>query len=369
MFASRTSSFRRPIRYWRGEHALADIDEFCGRIKAGKDSQTDDDFVIVARIEALIAGLELPEALKRADAYHAAGADAVLIHSRKTSADEIMAFMKAWDERCPVVIVPTTYYATPTAQFERAGVSAVIWANHLLRASLFSMRDVAERVQRDRSVVGVEDTIASVRDVFALQGHDELVAASKHYLPATDRGVRAIVLAAGGADPTMGGGDNKPKCMVDVRGQPLLRRLVSVLRTAGITEVTVVRGYQGDVIDLDDVALVDNLDYATTEEVWSLARAADRLTGDCVVVYGDVLFRSFIVHELLRTSTDVTVALDAGWSPQNGRSADVVRCDGRQDWDYLQDEGEPTLLEIGDASIQRPDGEWIGLMRLTERGG
>ena len=75
---------------------LADIDEFCGKIKAGKDSQLDDDFSIIARIEALISGWGLGEALRRAEAYHKAGADAVLIHSKQSTADEVLAFCKEW---------------------------------------------------------------------------------------------------------------------------------------------------------------------------------------------------------------------------------------------------------------------------------
>jgi len=73
---------------------LADIDEFCGKIKAGKDAQQDDDFCLVARVEALIAGWSLSEALKRAEAYRQAGADAILIHSKKSTPDDIDAFMK-----------------------------------------------------------------------------------------------------------------------------------------------------------------------------------------------------------------------------------------------------------------------------------
>ena len=89
---------------------LADIDEFCGKIKAGKDSQLDDQFCVIARVEALISGWGLEEALRRAEAYHDAGADAVLIHSKKKSPDEIFAFMREWGQRAPVVIVPTMYY-------------------------------------------------------------------------------------------------------------------------------------------------------------------------------------------------------------------------------------------------------------------
>jgi len=100
---------------------LAEIAEFCGRIKAGKDSQTEDEFSLVARIEALISGHGMDEALRRAEAYHAAGADAVLIHSKRSTAGEIFAFAERWGNRCPVVIVPTMYYATPTEQFREAG--------------------------------------------------------------------------------------------------------------------------------------------------------------------------------------------------------------------------------------------------------
>ncbi|MCA8967945.1 MAG: isocitrate lyase/phosphoenolpyruvate mutase family protein, partial [Planctomycetes bacterium] len=115
---------------------LADIEEFCGKIKAGKDSQSDPDFNVVARIEALIAGWGMDEALRRAEAYHAAGADALLIHSKKSSAGEILSFCREWDNRCPVVIVPTKYYATPTDRFREARVSLVIWANHNMRAAV-----------------------------------------------------------------------------------------------------------------------------------------------------------------------------------------------------------------------------------------
>src|SRR5262245_63131149 len=93
---------------------LADIEEFCGRIKAGKDSQSDDDFVIVARTEALISGHGLDEALLRAAAYHAAGADAILIPSKQKTASEVEAFAARWQTRCPWMLVAPTYPSTPT---------------------------------------------------------------------------------------------------------------------------------------------------------------------------------------------------------------------------------------------------------------
>ena len=161
---------------------LADIKEFCGKIRAGKDSQTDDSFCIVARVEALISGWGLAEALKRAEAYREAGADAILIHSKVTDSSEIKAFMREWGKRGPVVIVPTKYFQTPTRVFRDNGVSVVIWANHLLRSGITAMENTAAQIYQSESLVRAEHEIASLLNVFELQNYDELQAAEKKYL-------------------------------------------------------------------------------------------------------------------------------------------------------------------------------------------
>ena len=112
---------------------LADIHEFCGKIAACKDTQGDPNFSVIARIEALITGWGMDEALTRAEAYKKAGADAILIHSKKSDASEILEFCQLWKNQLPVVIVPTKYWNTPTEKFREAGVSLIIWANHNLR--------------------------------------------------------------------------------------------------------------------------------------------------------------------------------------------------------------------------------------------
>ena len=175
---------------------LAYMDEFCGKIKAGKDSQLDDDFQIVARVEALIAGWGMDEALKRAEAYHAAGADAILIHSKKSTADEVLTFTREWANRCPVVLVPTKYFTTPTDSFEEAGASLVIWANHNMRAAITAMRETTNRIYRDRSLAGVDGSMVKVSEVFELVGNGELADAEKRYLPKKDKSSSAIILAA-----------------------------------------------------------------------------------------------------------------------------------------------------------------------------
>lgn len=162
---------------------LAKIDEFAGKIKAAKDTQEDPDFCVVARIEAFIAGWGLSEALRRAEAYYKAGADALLVHSKKSTAEDIFDFMKEWKDTCPIVIVPTMYHSTPTEEFQKCGVSLVIWANHLMRSSIKAMQLTASKIYNDKSLTSVEKEIVPVKEIFRLQNADELKNAEKVYLP------------------------------------------------------------------------------------------------------------------------------------------------------------------------------------------
>ncbi len=343
---------------------LADLGEFCGRLQAGKDAQTDPDFVVVARTEALISGHSMDEALRRAEAYHAAGADAILVHSKRSDPSEITGFMQRWDGRCPVVVVPTMYYATPADTFRAAGVSLVIWANHMVRASISAMRDAARQIARSESLVDVEGRVTSVREIFRLTGNDELEAATRLYLPATQR-ASAIVLAASRGSGLDEATADRPKCMVDVRGKPLLRRLLDTLDAGGIADVTVVRGYCKAAIPPDGIRVVDNDDYEHTGEAASLACAIDRLQGETVVVYGDVLFRRYILDGLMESAADITIVLD-----QSRREAanprDLFAADRPRHGGYL-DEQPPLLTGVASAPAEAA-GEWIGLMRVTAAG-
>jgi len=162
---------------------LADMEEFALKIKACKDSQKDPDFCIVARVEAFIAGWGLDEVLRRSHAYADAGADAILMHSKRSDPTEIKAFMDAWNNKTPVVIVPTKYYTTPTSDFKDWGVSTIIWANHNVRASVKAMQDTCSTIFNEQSLVNVENKIVPVKEVFRIQNDSELVEAEKIYLP------------------------------------------------------------------------------------------------------------------------------------------------------------------------------------------
>lgn len=350
---------------------LADIDEFCGKIAAGKDSQTDDDFCIVARVEAYIAGWDTAEALKRAEAYHRAGADAILIHSAQSSPDQILEFAREWGNRAPLVIVPTKYYSTPTDVFREAGISVCIWANHLIRSAVDAMQETARRIHDHETLIDVEDQIVSVKEIFRLQGADELEAAERRYFGGRHH-ARAIILAASRGDENLAGvTDDRPKVMLPVNGKPLLRRLVDRCKKQNVDAITVVAGYRADRIDVAGIDLVTNERFDTTGELASLACAAGRFTNDMVVLYGDLLFRSYVLRGLLESDRELTVVVD---SRQTSTAPS-----GEPDYAYCSDADDRGALWGRDVLLERLSGEpehdgraahgrWIGMLRARARG-
>ena len=169
------------IKYFHNQN-LAPIEEFCGKIKAAKDTQLDNHFCVVARTEAFISGAGIDEALKRAYAYKDAGADAILVHSKKNTSKEIELFCKHWDYSTPLITVPTTYPSTPIEQYEKLSISLVIWANHLLRTSISAMRKVAQKVIIEKSIKGISQDLSSVDDIFNLTDENELRSAEEKYM-------------------------------------------------------------------------------------------------------------------------------------------------------------------------------------------
>ena len=153
-----------------GDQTLAPINDFVDKIKAAKGAQNHPDFTVVARVEALIAGRGVDEALTRAHAYAEAGADAVLIHSKESSPQQVFEFAHLWQNRLPLIAVPTTYFRTTIADFERAGIKAVIYANHAMRAAVKAMDETLAAISAGDSTASVETKIAPLVRLFELQG-------------------------------------------------------------------------------------------------------------------------------------------------------------------------------------------------------
>ncbi|MEX2482898.1 MAG: phosphoenolpyruvate mutase [Gammaproteobacteria bacterium] len=349
---------------------LADIVEFCGKIAAGKDSQTDDDFCVVARVEAYIAGWDTAEALRRAEAYRKAGADGILIHSAWSRPDQILEFAREWAARAPLVIVPTKYYSTPTEAYREAQVSLVIWANHLIRSAASAMQDTARRIHEQQSLVEVEDQIASVKEIFRLQGADELAEAERRYFLDNRRAARAIVLAASRGDEFAELTDDRPKVMLPVNGRPLLQRLIESCKRAHIDNVTVVAGYKADRIEAPAIELVVNDAYASTGELVSLACAQQRFGDDVVILYGDLMFRGYVLRSLAECEHELAIVVDSQAAGRESSGVpDFAYCsaaDDRSLWE--QDVLLEKLTRNASDGTRQADGRWIGMLRAHGQG-
>jgi len=150
-------------------HVQDTIENFSQKIKAGKNARVTQDFMIIARIESLIAGKTVEDALERAQEYIKSGADGIMIHSKDETAETILDFCreyKDFNRKVPLVVVPTTYNAIKEKELIEAGVSIVIYANHLLRSSYKAMIETAETILEAERALEAEPKCCPVKEVF-----------------------------------------------------------------------------------------------------------------------------------------------------------------------------------------------------------
>lgn len=147
------------------------VENFCNKIRAGKRVQLSDDFMIIARIESLILEKGVGDALNRAYAYVEAGADGIMIHSKKNEPDEILEFcdeFRKQDMVTPIVVVPTTYSSITEEELQSHGVNIVIYANQLLRAAFPAMEATAKSILKNHRSKEADENLMSVKKIITL---------------------------------------------------------------------------------------------------------------------------------------------------------------------------------------------------------
>lgn len=152
-----------------GKQELLPEKDFVAKIIAATEAKKSSDFMIIARIEALIAECGMNEALKRANAYEKAGADAILIHSKKNTADEIFKFCDSWQGHVPLVVIPTSYPAVTLEELIAHRVKMVIYANQSLRISYAAISKLLKNLSQAQSLSEIKDEMCSMEDIFRLQ--------------------------------------------------------------------------------------------------------------------------------------------------------------------------------------------------------
>jgi phosphoenolpyruvate phosphomutase len=333
--------FPKTNSFIRGEaQPLADIDEFCGKIKAMKDSQTDDDFVVVSRVEALIAGWGLNEALRRAEAYRQAGTDAILIHSKRSDFTEIAAFMKEWAGRLPVVIVPTKYYTVPTERFRELGISLCIWANHNLRASIKAIQQTSAQIFYEQTLANIEKQLTPLEEVFRLQGAEELAKAEQLYLYSAQKRRNAIILVAQSGE------------------QPLLPEQINQLRSTGISDIVTVGSSRAD---------EKYCNYkAVGQEVQSLYLAREQIRNKTLISKAEIIYKPHVIQELMDDASELIIAVDPDLREQADEGVFVITNEPYSKKHYSQ------TVDLVHMTTNRKDGkitgEFFGLWKASGNG-
>ena len=185
------------------------------------------------------------------------------------------------------------------------------------------MQSVAKEVFASQTLVNIEDRIVPVDEIFRLQDADEYSAAERLYLAASTTSRSAVVLAASRGKGLEAVTTDRPKVMLPIAGKPLLRWLVDSFKKESINDITVVGGYRADSIDPAGIRLVVNERYAQTDELASLACAIEKLESDTVISYGDLLFRSYVLRDLVENKADFSVVVDS--SPTDAEQSHGAR--------------------------------------------
>jgi phosphoenolpyruvate phosphomutase len=147
------------------------IENFCEKIKAGKKAQKTKDFMICARIESLILEQGMEDALTRAFAFAGAGADAIMIHSRKKDPSEIKEFIERFrekDKTTPIVLVPTSFNAVYEDEWKKLGANVIIYANQLTRTGFPAMQNAARTILENHRAKECDDMCMSIKEIITL---------------------------------------------------------------------------------------------------------------------------------------------------------------------------------------------------------
>lgn len=153
------------------EQTQDSVENFCEKIRAGKRAQREEDFMIIARIESLILEKGMDDALSRAEAYVKAGADGIMIHSRKKEADEVFEFcdrFRKTDKETPIVAVPTSYNSVTEQELYQHGVNIVIYANQLTRSAFPAMQKTATDILTYHRAKEVDERLMPIKDIITL---------------------------------------------------------------------------------------------------------------------------------------------------------------------------------------------------------
>ena len=361
------------------QQTLQEPEVFAQKIHRGKSVQISSDFMIIARLESLIAGKNVDDAISRAQIYLETGADGVMIHSKEKDPAQIMEFAKRYQEmtqkmnlKKPMVCVPTTYNTLTEDELRTAGFRIVIYANHLLRSANKAMEETARTILLNQRSFEADPICSPVREIFKTVGF--LDVKEKDKLDEDNKNTPVIIPAAG-EDPSLSSILNgKPKSMFEVAGKTLLDWQISALKNNNLTNITVITGYKSGKMKPEGTTFQENKNYKRGSELHSLMEARGKMAKGFIMLYSDILFEDHIMAEILTCREDIILVVDNTmqyYAPEVNKTQDFV---------ISKNKYQPTRRKISFAceniiskigSKLNPETathEFIGLAKFTKTG-
>lgn len=363
---------------------LEKIEVFAEKLKRGLATRTNPDFMIVARLESLIAGHGIKDALNRARVYLEAGADGIMIHSKSSEPREILEFAEKFRQFPPelikgrvLVAVPTTYNIITDTQLAQAGFNIVIHANHLLRAAYKAMEEISQKILLNDRSFEAESDCATIKQIFSKVGFLDIKEKDREVSDKMKSKIKVIIPAAGINE--LAKELQTPVALLEINGETVLQRQVTTLNKSGLNNITVVTGFKAQDFKLENIRYYFNQHYNAGHILSSLFLAQEEMNGPFIYLNSDILFNEHIINSLSsladREGLDIVLAVDNSYEHHKhniDKKLDLVRTNRS----YLEepirkvvDTFDETAEYIGKKiSTEVAQYEFIGLAYFSKRG-
>jgi phosphoenolpyruvate phosphomutase len=358
---------------------LQEPEVFSQKIRRGKSVQKSSDFMIIARIESLIAGKSMEDALDRATQYLKAGVDGIMIHSKSKSPDEILEFAKKYKLilqnlklNKPLVCVPTTYNLITEDELSTAGFSIIIYANHLLRSAFQAMTETAKTLLRNQRSLEADPLCTPVREIFKTVGFLDVKVKDQQDEQTTNT---PVIIPAAGEDPVFRKILNgKPKAMLEICGKTLIDHQIQTLSNANLSDITLIAGYGKDQLHAEDISIMENPEYQKGSLLNTLMIAKEKMVNGFIMLYSDILLEDHILRKLTDCKEDIILVADNSTQyhgPEEGNILDYIITKNhyklsRREIHFIS---ENTVAKIGNKiNPETATHEFIGLARFSKTG-
>ena len=358
---------------------LEDPETFAQKIRRGKEIQNTEDFMVIARLESLIAGKSMDDAVDRAKIYLRAGVDGIMIHSKSKSSDEIFEFAQHYKKivaqsnlNKTLVCVPTTYNQTTEKELASAGFQIIIYANHLLRSAYKAMMETAQTILRDQRSFETDPLCSTVGEIFKTVGFLDVKEKDQENKQSTNI---PVIIPAAGEDPIFKKILNgKPKAMLEICGKTLLEHQVQGLKNNNLADITVIAGYGRDQMHAEGVNILENPGFKNGSMLNSLFVGKEKMSKGFIMLYSDILMEDTIIKHLISRKEDIVLVADNSTQyhePKEGNILDfiIAKHQHKPSRREIRFVSENVVSKIGNKiNPETASHEFIGVARFSKTG-